>query len=73
MAKTPGYRMKSRMIIVLVGMIVFGFCVVLHQLFKLQIIEGDALQNAALQQQLRSQEIGAKRGAIYDLRPDCRL
>ena len=44
MAKTPGYRMKSRMIIVLVGMIVFGFCVVLHQLFKLQIIEGDALQ-----------------------------
>ena len=66
MAKTPGYRMKSRMIIVLVGMIVFGFCVVLHQLFKLQIIEGDALQNAALQQQLRSQEIGAKRGAIYD-------
>ncbi|MEM1485367.1 penicillin-binding transpeptidase domain-containing protein [Oscillospiraceae bacterium PP1C4] len=66
MAKTPTYKMKSRMIIVLVAMIVFGFCVVLHQLFKLQIIDGEMYQSYALQQQLRTTRIGAKRGAIYD-------
>lgn len=49
------------MIVVLVAMIVFGFCVVLHQLFKLQVVEGEALQARALQQQLRSERIGAKR------------
>lgn len=54
------------MIVVLVAMIVFGFCVVLHQLFKLQVVEGEALQARALQQQLRSERIGAKRGTIYD-------
>ena len=37
------------MIVVLVAMIVFGFCVVLHQLFKLQVVEGEALQARALQ------------------------
>lgn len=66
MAKTPTYKMKSRMIVVLVGMIVFGFCVVLHQLFQLQIVDGEMLQSYALDQQLRTTRIGAKRGTIYD-------
>ncbi len=66
MAKTPTYRMKSRMIVVLVGMVVFGFCVVLHQLFKLQVLEADFYQERALGQQLRSEPISPQRGTIYD-------
>ena len=66
MAKTPTYRMKYRMIVVLVAMIVFGFCVVLHSLFKLQIVEADFYQTRALNQQLRSEPIKPKRGSIYD-------
>ena len=58
--------MKSRMVIVLVAMIVLGFCVVLHQLFVLQIVEGESMQARALQHQLRTTRIGAKRGVIYD-------
>ncbi|WP_195556556.1 penicillin-binding transpeptidase domain-containing protein [Anaerotruncus colihominis] len=66
MAKSPTYHMKSRMVVVLVAMIVLGFCVVLHQLFVLQIVEGESMQARALQHQLRTTRIGAKRGVIYD-------
>lgn len=66
MAKTPSYRMKTRMIVALSGMIVLGFCVVLHSLFKLQIVQGVELQEKALGQQMQSTRIGAERGEIRD-------
>ena len=66
MANPPSYRMKSRMIIVLVAMILFGFCVVVHSLFNIQIVQGKEWEGYALRQQLRSTPIGAKRGDIYD-------
>ena len=58
--------MKYRMIVVLLGMVLVGFVVVLHQLFVLQIVEGEEWQSEALDHQLRSQEIAPKRGVIYD-------
>lgn len=66
MAKIPTHRMKSRMIIVLVGMILLGFGTVLYNLFKLQIVQAQTLQDYALEQQLKSTQIGAERGTIYD-------
>ncbi len=54
------------MVIVLVAMVVLGFCVILHQLFRIQIVQGAEYQEYALNQQLRSTRIGAQRGAIYD-------
>lgn len=58
--------MKARMIIALTGMVVLGFCVVLHSLFKLQIVQGVDLQEKALNQQMQSTRIGAERGEIRD-------
>ncbi len=58
--------MKHRMIVVLLFMVLVGFVVVLHQLFVLQIVEGEEWQSEALDHQLRSQEIAPKRGVIYD-------
>ena len=66
MGKAPTYRMKSRMIIVLICMIAIGFGIVLLNLFRLQVIDGDKWQSYALSQQLRSSKISANRGTIYD-------
>lgn len=66
MAKMPTHRMKGRMIVVLVGMIALGFCVVLHQLFKLQIVDAQMLQGYAMRQQLKTYRISPQRGTIYD-------
>ncbi len=66
MAKTPSYRMKTRMIVALSGMIVLGFSAVVHSLFQLQIIQGAALQEKAFNQQMQSTRIGAERGEIRD-------
>lgn len=66
MKTPPSYRMKSRMIVVLVSMIVFGFCLVVHSLFRIQIVEGQDMQNRALGQQMREERVGATRGVIYD-------
>lgn len=62
----PNFKMKSRMLVVLAGMVLVGFGLVLHQLFKLQVVEAEDLQNLALGQQLRPERISAKRGTIYD-------
>ena len=66
MSKQPSSQMKYRMIVVMLGMVLVGFVVVLHQLFVLQIVEGEEWQSEALDHQLRSQEIAPKRGVIYD-------
>lgn len=66
MKTPPSYRMKTRMIMVLTAMIVFGFCLVVHSLFRIQIVEGQTMQERALGQQMRTERIGAKRGEILD-------
>ena len=66
MKTPPSYRMKTRMVMVLAAMIVFGFCVVIHSLFQIQIVQGAELQERALGQQMRTERIGAKRGDILD-------
>lgn len=62
----PPYRMKFRMIVVLLAMVLLGFMIVIHSLFQIQIVEGKYYEGLALRQQLKTQRIGAKRGLIYD-------
>lgn len=66
MAKAPTSIMRRRMWTVLVLFMLFGFAVVIVQLFRLQIIEGEYYQSLAIRQQTTSTMLGAKRGTIYD-------
>ena len=58
-------KMHVRMFVMLI-IVIAGFGFLVYQLFQLQIVEGESYQNRAVQQQTRSQTIGAKRGTIYD-------
>jgi len=44
----------------------FGFGVIFVQLFRLQIVRGEELQQLAMNQQTRANILGARRGVIYD-------
>ncbi len=66
MKKTSSSKMKNRMRIILLCFLVFGFGVIFVQLFSLQIVHGEELQQKALSQQTRANTLGAKRGVIYD-------
>ena len=63
--KKTSSKMHIRMFAMLI-VVSLGFGSLIYQLFNIQIVEGERYQNLALQQQTRSQTIGAKRGAIYD-------
>jgi len=52
--------------IVLCLFLLCGFALILGRLFKLQIVEGEKLQQRAVEQQTRSTTLGANRGTIYD-------
>lgn len=54
------------MLFTLIAFMVFGFGVVCVQLFYLTIIQGEHLQQMAMQQQTRANILGARRGVIYD-------
>ena len=65
MAKGTTVRMWRRSLIVLVGLIgCFGIMV--FRLMYLQIATGEALQQRAVDQQLKDTTINAQRGTIYD-------
>lgn len=54
------------MVGVLICFCLFGFVILLVQLFTIQIIHGEMYQSRAAQQQTRSTNLEAKRGSIYD-------
>lgn len=58
--------MKIKMNIVLISLIVIGFCGMICRLYYLQIIDSDQNRVKALKQQMRPTQIAAQRGAIYD-------
>ncbi len=66
MAKKPGNYMKLRMMIVVIFMTVCCFGLLIYNLSKLQITEGEEYKQRAAAQQLRSITINANRGTIYD-------
>ncbi len=66
MKKASSSKMKNRMRIILLCFLLFGFGVIFIQLFTLQIVRGEELQQKALNQQTRANTLGAKRGVIYD-------
>ncbi|WRS27632.1 penicillin-binding transpeptidase domain-containing protein [Oscillospiraceae bacterium MB08-C2-2] len=66
MQKSASASMRRRMGVILALFMVGGFCLLIWQLFKIQIIDGEWYQAQAFRQQTRSQNLGAKRGTIYD-------
>jgi len=66
MQKSASGKMRVRMRVMLFLFLVFGFAVILGKLFTLQIVQGEELQQLAVEQQTRSTTLGARRGAIYD-------
>lgn len=69
MAKSSGSvvtkSIKKRMLIT-VGLIVCGFCIVIFTLTRISLIQHNELSAAAADQQLRDTVVPAKRGTIYD-------
>lgn len=63
---TTSARMRRRIVGILICFVVFGFAILLVQLFMIQIVRGEMYQSRAAQQQTRATTLGARRGAIYD-------
>ncbi len=66
MAKAPTNKMRIRMNFVLTVILVVGFATLIFRLYQIQIRDGQNYQKLALEQQLRSTTISAKRGSIFD-------
>ena len=65
---TPNRTMLRRALFLFTVCGIVSFGILIFQLFRLQILRHDELENAALQQQLRRTAIPADRGTIYDAR-----
>lgn len=66
MVKGKTARLWKRSTIVMIAIICAGFGILIVRLFDLQIIQGESLQRAAVDQQLSDTEISSLRGTIYD-------
>lgn len=65
MAKGTTVRLWRRTLILLVLM-AFGFGAILFNLIRLQLIDGEELKKAAIDQSLQPTTLSAQRGTIYD-------
>ena len=65
---TPNRTMFRRALFLFTVCGIVSFSVLIWQLFRLQILRHDELENAALRQQLRRTVLPAGRGTIYDAR-----
>lgn len=66
MPKGTTLRMWRRSLVVLFVLVVVGFSVIIFRLAKLQLFDGENLQQKAVEQQLTDTTINAQRGTIYD-------
>lgn len=66
MAKGIKQKFKDRTMSLLLVLLVVGFGTAALRLGYLQIVQGDELQEKAVNQQLRDTTLSAKRGTIYD-------
>lgn len=65
---SPNRTMLRRALFMLTACGIVAFIILIAQLFRLQILRHDELENAALRQQLRRTVLSAGRGTIYDRR-----
>ncbi len=66
MSQTPNRTMLRRALFLLTVCGILAFLVLIAQLFRLQILRHDELEDAALRQQLRRTVVTADRGRIFD-------
>lgn len=66
MTSGPTIKMRRKMLWIVIGLTLCGFFVLIGKLFLLQLIEGQSLQQKAIEQQLRDIDISPGRGTIYD-------
>lgn len=66
MAKGNTEKMWHRAMFITAFLVVVGFGAVLISLFRWQVVRGEELSTAALDQRLRSTKLTAMRGTIYD-------
>ncbi len=66
MAQAPAAKMKFRIKVLMTLMMVIGFGVLIGRLFYLQVVTGDFYRQRAVDQQMVSTTVDAKRGTIYD-------
>jgi stage V sporulation protein D (sporulation-specific penicillin-binding protein) len=62
----PDSSSRRRLLIVCLCIVALGFGMVVYNLYKVQITQGDFYQQRAIAQQLRTTPITANRGTIYD-------
>lgn len=60
-------KMTNKAIVLTVLMIVIGFGLVIVNLVRLQLVQGEELRSAAIDQSMRSTELAPMRGTIYDV------
>ncbi len=65
-AKGPNQRLRQRTAILIILILLIGFGAAITRLAYLTLIQGNALQEDAVDQQLKDTTISAKRGTIYD-------
>ena len=66
MAEIKPVKTFRRTILVLVLLIALGFGLVVANLVRWQLVEGETLRTAAIDQSLTSTYLNAERGTIYD-------
>lgn len=66
MARGTTIRMWRRSLLILMALMSLGFGVSIVRLVQLQLIQGESLQQMAIEQQLKDTKISAQRGTIYD-------
>lgn len=62
----PTVQMRRRLLIVVAMVTIVGFGILILRLYNLQVIDPDNYQQRAIDQQLQSVSISAKRGSILD-------
>ena len=65
-AKGPNQRLRQRTAVLIIMILMIGFGAVITRLSFLTLVQGSALQEDAVDQQLKDTTLPAKRGTIYD-------
>ena len=66
MSSSSKSKLMRRCMVIMLCILVLGFGTVAFRLSQLTIVEGETLQQAAVEQQLNDTTISARRGTIYD-------
>lgn len=62
MASVPNKKMRGRAVFIAAILTLLGFGLVIFQLYRVQLVEGEAYKQEAMSRQLRATTISANRG-----------